>query len=199
MRVFGDGVRIFRLTLSALLIALTLWQWGQASWIFAKAQLAQVLIKHAWSETLDSGQTQKPWPWADTFPVARLVSEASDDDLWVLAGADGSSLAFGPGKVVGSGGEQGWVIAGHRDTHFQFLRQLNNGERLQLQTEQGDWQSYQVKGKEIVDSDKSSLTIPGQDVLLLVTCYPFDALSTDSSLRWVVRAEAIENAPVITL
>ena len=45
---------------------------AQGAWIPVKAALAQVLLDNAWRETLYSGQPLKPWPWADTWPVARL-------------------------------------------------------------------------------------------------------------------------------
>ena len=84
----------------SLLVALS--QFGQAGYIHAKAWLAQTLISQAWQKTL-AGDTQvKPWPWADTWPVARLSVPARGVELYVLAGSQGRSLAFGPGHVFGT-------------------------------------------------------------------------------------------------
>ena len=83
-----------------MLIALPLcgvWQLGLGAWIHAKAMLAQSLLETAWSETLRTGKEVKPWPWADTWPVARLTVPRLGIRRIVLAGASGSSLAFGPG------------------------------------------------------------------------------------------------------
>ena len=79
-----------------------LWHLGQASYIHAKAWLAQYLIRAAWERSLATGTTVKPWSWADTWPVARLVAPRQDADLYVLAGDSGRSLAFGPGHRFGT-------------------------------------------------------------------------------------------------
>src|SRR5262249_38739549 len=48
---------------------------GQGIYIHAKALLAQVLLQRAFSETIASGRQVKPWPWADTWPIARIAVE----------------------------------------------------------------------------------------------------------------------------
>ena len=62
-----------------------------------KAQLSQLLIRHAWHESTYSGEYVKPWSWADTYPVMRLQAPSQEEDLIVLAGDTGNVLAFGPG------------------------------------------------------------------------------------------------------
>lgn len=161
-------------------------------WIYAKAQLAQELIKEAWGETLETGATVKPWPWADTWPVARLQAEEHDVDLYILQGTHGSSLAFGPGYLIGTatpGNEGSTVIAGHRDTHFQFLEELKQGDQLKLTNTEGEQQNYLVNTLYVVDSSKRELiTSKSQDELILVTCYPFNAVNPGGPLRYVVHA-----------
>ena len=112
---------------------------GNAFWINAKARLAQHLIESSWATSLDSGSPQPPWSWADTWPVARLQHAQTNTDLVVLAGADGSSLAFGPGHLSGtdSPGEGVSVIGGHRETHFRFLREVQLTDELFLQGKDG--------------------------------------------------------------
>ncbi len=43
---------------------------GSGLYLPAKAALAQVLMRQAWSET--EFDPVRPWPWAETWPVARL-------------------------------------------------------------------------------------------------------------------------------
>src|SRR4029078_417855 len=69
---------------------------GNGVYIYAKAQLAQVLLHRAWDRRA-TGSAVKPWPWADTHPIARLIIPARAADILVLAGASGRTLAFGPG------------------------------------------------------------------------------------------------------
>lgn len=185
------GLRCIRLTL----LLLASWQWGGAIWIFSKAQLAQWLLSDAWATTLeDRAEAVKPWPWADTWPVARLQVPEEDVDLFVLAGAQGNSLAFGPGHLHGTAlpGAGLSVIGGHRDTHFGFLRNLLVGDEILVQTSQGGLVHYQVRLTEVVDSERQPLNLdPQTRGLLLVTCYPFDSLDAGGPLRYLVWADEI--------
>ncbi|MFT6365277.1 MAG: sortase A, partial [Bacteroidia bacterium] len=101
-------------------VLLALHQLAGAGYIALKAQLAQFLIANSWDASrIDDGHLAKPWPWADTWPIARLRVPRHDIDLFVLWGATGNALAFGPGYEVASAmpGEEGvTLIGGHRDT-----------------------------------------------------------------------------------
>ena len=168
---------------------------GQGAYIPAKAWLAQELMLRAWSR-MQSGETRvTPWPWADTWPIARLTAKAGDVDLIVLAGGSGRTLAFGPGHLGSSvlPGEIGnAVIAGHRDTHFQFLKDLQAGEVLTLESHRGIEHSYEVVAVDIVDSENGSLVLDTDAAMLsLVTCYPFDAIEAGGPLRYVVTARML--------
>jgi len=48
------------------------WQSGQGAYIYAKAEVAQVLLRRAWDKTLAGERQVRLWAWADTWPVARL-------------------------------------------------------------------------------------------------------------------------------
>ena len=168
------------------------WFIAQGSYIHAKATLAQVLLESAWTETLN-GQTEvKPWPWADTWPVSRLSVPRLGINRIVLAGANGSALAFGPGHLFKSAkpGDVGnTIIAGHRDTHFDFVRQLKPGDTLELETSSANTLIYKITDTLIVDENDSELLLSGDERLLtLITCYPFDAIQTGGSQRYLVRA-----------
>ncbi len=167
-------------------------------WIRAKARLAQTLIAAAWRETLATGDKVKPWPWADTWPVARLQMNDAID-LYILEGANGSALAFGPGHMQGSaypGTEGISIIAGHRDTHFRFLQQLVTGDRLNITTRSGNARSYRVVNLHIANSEQAPLRVSGDTAqLLLITCYPFDSLHAGGALRYVVTAAAEQPLP----
>ena len=187
--------RFLRIT-AALALCLALWQLGQGTYIQAKAWLAQVLIKQAWARTLDGEAQAKPWPWADTWPVARITVPGRDIERFVLAGANGRAIAFGPGHVFGTPlpGEAGnSVIGGHRDTHFAFLRDLRHGEEILVQKSAAGIRRYRVEHSEIVDKGDTRALAQADDGarLTLITCYPFDALRAGGPLRFVVTAKAI--------
>ena len=179
---------------AAVLLGLAAWQIGGGIAIYLKAQLAQVLLSRAWAATLEGAERQRPWPWADTWPVARLtVPELGIDEI-VLAGDSGRTLAFGPGHLNGTplpGSHGHSILGGHRDTHFAFLEGLQPGMKIAVQRRDGVWQDYLVSGSEIMDYRRARLApSDGRTVLSLVTCYPFDAVRPGGPLRYVVAAEA---------
>jgi sortase A len=179
----------------AALLALGFWQLGQGAYIPAKAWLAQELMQRAWLRVTAGEDRAAPWPWADTWPVARLTSKTRDVDLIVLAGDSGRTLAFGPGHLGASAtpGDTGnAIIAGHRDTHFAFLRDVEPGERLGVETIAGASYVYEIVDTAIVDSRTGSLALDTDlSMLTLVTCYPFDALEPGGPLRYVVTARQV--------
>ena len=76
--------RVWPLLLASALLALGVYQLASASWIHAKAFIAQKLIAYSWERTRDSGLARRPWPSADTRAIARLTVPARDVDLYVL-------------------------------------------------------------------------------------------------------------------
>lgn len=177
-----------------LLVAAALASFGHGAYIYAKAELAQVLLHRAWERQRVTGSPVKPWPWADTHPVARLVARARDADILVLAGASGRTLAFGPGHLDGSAqpGDAGnAVITAHRDTHFRFLKDVASGDELLVERSDGSIRRFRIRTSYVADHRELHLprdtSVP---TLTLVTCYPFDALNPGGPLRYVVVAEA---------
>ncbi len=180
------------LALAALLIGLGAWQLGGAATIHAKAWLARGLLEASWAASLAGAERVKPWPWADTWPVARLQAPRLGVDRIVLAGTSGRTLAFGPGHMDGTappGAPGHSILSGHRDTHFRFLKDLEPGDTLRVQTPDGAWRAYRVSGAEVIDARAARLW-PGDATprLTLVTCFPFDAISPGGPLRYVVSA-----------
>ena len=179
----------------SLLLSFGFWQFGQGAYIPAKAWLAQELMQRAWKKAASGEQAPPPWPWADTWPVARLTAKGGDIELVVLEGGSGRTLAFAPGHLSISvlPGEIGnSVIAGHRDTHFLFLQYLNKGETIEVELPNGRKHLYQVTEIDVVDSRRGSLILDtATPTLSLVTCYPFNALDAGGPMRYVVSAEMI--------
>ena len=187
--------RSLRNLVVACLLCLGFWQLGQGAYIPAKAWLAQELMQRAWNRAGQDVDRQVPWPWADTWPVARLSAKSGEVDLIILAGGSGRTLAFGPGHLSVSSlpGEKGnSVIAGHRDTHFSFLRDIEVGESLVIETIGGRKHLYKVIGIDVVDSRRGSLLLDTEAAILsLVTCYPFGEREAGGPLRYVVTAKML--------
>ncbi|MEZ9820683.1 class GN sortase [Shewanella sp. 10N.286.45.A1] len=201
--------RRIHLLFSALLFIVGLSFVVQGGYMQAKAYFAQFLIQQAWQKTLDDQQQHKPWSWADTHPVAKLQfinvekeGKANDaSSLYVLAGASGRNLAFGPAQVLSSAAVNGpgnTVIAGHRDTHFSLLKGVNVGQLLTLQNTQGLEILYKVVNTQVVhESDTSVMGDVGDKQLTLVTCYPFNSAIAGGALRYIVTAVPIDKIEAI--
>ena len=161
-------------------------------YIDAKALVGQVMLEHAFAQTLETGAPVKPWSWADTWPVARVSAPVQGESAIVLAGASGEALAWGPGHMAGTprpGARGTAMIAAHRDTHFAFLEDVTPGDPITVTNADGTAHHFTVTGTKIVRWDQSGLDphAEGQK-LALITCYPFDA-RTQGPLRYVVLAE----------
>ena len=136
------------------LLAMGLWQTGEGFWIHAKARLAQFLLERAWNRAVACEPAPKPWPWADTRPVARLRVIRYGIDLIVLANASGRTLAFGPAYLSSStqpGGKGTTILTGHRDTHFAFLPRLQPTDEVLMETPDRRQYRYIVRDVSIVD------------------------------------------------
>ena len=181
--------------LSALCLGLSVVLFGQSAWIFAKAQLAQVLLERAFSQSISSGVPVKAWGWADTWPVARLEISRIQASAIVLHGSSGEALAFGPALLNETSriGERGTaVISAHRDTHFAFLRDVKVGDLISITRDDGLVFTYRVRGTSIADWNKSGIDRHANGFnLVLSTCYPFSAI-TPGPLRYLVHAELVK-------
>jgi sortase A len=144
------------------------------------------------------GAGAKPWPWADTYPVARLTLGRASGGLMVLEGASGRNLAFGPTHDPASvlPGERGnSVIEGHRDTHFGALQALKMGDVIRVELPRGRRESFVIVNLHVADSRLSRIALESATPrLTLVTCYPFDAVRPGGPLRYVVTADQMSES-----
>ena len=178
-----------------LFAALGLSFFAYGAYIPAKAVLAQYLINDALYDSIRLGNSHKPWKWADMHPVMKLSSDKHNQELIVLSGDKGNSLAFAPGHNLFSympnqGGTT--VISAHRDTHFEFLQGISISDVFELTDRNNQTSSYRVSDIKIIDATKQDINIHSdKDELKLITCYPFDALVARGPLRYVVTANMI--------
>lgn len=161
----------------------------------AKAHLAQCLLERAWQASLFS-EPIRPWPGADTFPIAKILIERLDYSAVVLNTVTGEALAFGPGHFPSSatpGAHGNTILAGHRDSHFSTLEHIILGDIIRIEALNGKTLSYRVYALEVVDEhDTSVLDNTDTTELTLITCYPFDAISAGGPLRYVVSAVKVD-------
>jgi sortase A len=116
----------------------------------------------------------------------------------VVEGIDRATLRRGVGHIPGTAlpGEAGNVgLSGHRDTFFRPLKDLRTKDEIRFSTLKGDFR-YEVESLRVVEpGDVGVLAPSGENVLTLVTCYPFFYIGA-APKRFVVRAR---QAPPRTL
>jgi sortase A len=140
--------------------------------------IAQKLIEIAWQKSLSGTNDHvRPWPWLDSWPVARLSVPVMGEDLIVMRGVSPSVLVHAPGWHDGSvpPGTPGIsVISAYRDRHFSFLKNMKSGMTLNLLTADGERKYYKVSEVSLVNGTQIKVPVPsGQNnVLVLSTSYP---------------------------
>ena len=108
----------------------------------------------------------------------------------VREGEDARTLQLAIGHIAGTampGAPGNLGLAGHRDTFFRRLREINPGDEIRLVAVEGTF-TYVVDSTQIVDPDDLWVLDPTPDPsLTLVTCYPFTYIGAAPE-RFIVRA-----------
>jgi sortase A len=111
----------------------------------------------------------------------------------VIEGINKTTLRRAVGHIPGTPlpGQPGNVgLAGHRDTFFRPLKDLRIKDEVQISTPNGNFK-YQVESLRVVEPDNVGvLASSGENVLTLVTCYPFYYVGP-APRRFIVRARQV--------
>jgi sortase A len=141
----------------------------------------------AWQASLNEDTP----PPLGVLRIARLRIEAP-----VLVGTSDATLDRGIGHIEdtarpGTDGNVG--LAGHRDGFFRALKDIQEGDTIELQTLDGR-DTYRVERTSIVEPEDVSVLdpTPGR-ALTLVTCYPFYFVGS-APQRFIVRAVRVHGA-----
>jgi sortase A len=129
--------------------------------------------------------------------LARLEVPGVSLSATVLEGSDDRTLSRAAGHIEYTPlpGEPGNIgIAGHRDTTFSALRDVEVGDLLSLVTASRVFE-YRVSRTWIVNPDDVHvLDATPTASLTLVTCYPFNFLG-NAPKRFIVRGELVSERP----
>jgi len=123
-------------------------------------------------------------------PIAVLAIPRIGILVPVLEGTEDLALNRGVGRIVGTaqpGGSGNLGIAGHRDGFFRGLKDIRDGDLIQVRTVDRTY-VYTVDDLRVVEPDDISvLKSREQPTLTLVTCYPFYFVGP-APHRFIVRA-----------
>ena len=125
--------------------------------------------------------------------LGRIEIPRIDVSVAILQGTKSETLQLGVGHIQGTPlpGEGGNVgIAGHRDSWFRSLKDIQTGDDIQIETPAGLSQ-YRVDWVQIVaPGDMGVLASSTEAAVTLVTCYPFYYVGPAPE-RFVVHARKI--------
>ncbi len=124
-------------------------------------------------------------------PLAILRIPEIDLEVAVLEGTTELVLNRGVGHIAGTPlpGDEGNIgIAGHRDGYFRGLKDVEEGDAIEMETLAGS-EIYAITQLFIVDPTDVWVLEPTETPsITLVTCYPFYFVGS-APQRYIVRAE----------
>ncbi|MGA3019314.1 MAG: class D sortase [Bryobacteraceae bacterium] len=171
------------------------------SWLFQKAERRQFeQLLHDRQEISDSkspassSSSSSFWPPAATGGlIGRIEIPRLGVSVIVVEGVDRLILRRSVGHIPGTAqpGQSGNVgISGHRDTFFRPLRNIRRDDIITLTTLRGAYR-YRVVSTKVVSASNVDVLDPSEnEILTLVTCYPFYFVGPAPD-RFIVRAERV--------
>ena len=125
--------------------------------------------------------------------IGRIQIERLGISVVLLEGTSVKTLQRAVGHIAGTAlpGQIGNVgIAGHRDTFFRPLRNVQARDIITLTTLRGEYRYRVVSTKVVSPESVEVLNSDGNEILTLVTCYPFYFLGSAPD-RFIVRAARV--------
>lgn len=126
-------------------------------------------------------------------PLGRIEIGQIGLAAMILEGTSEDTLQRAVGHIEGTPlpGQNGNVaIAGHRDTFFRELRNIHLGDEITMTTLSGS-KHYRVYATKVVEPEQIEvLNDEGDNMLTLVTCYPFNFIGF-APQRFIVQARKI--------
>ncbi len=160
------------------------------AWLFQKAE------RHRFEQLLQARTEAKVS--ANIVPavaapnlIGRMDIPRLGISVVVMEGTDARTLWRAAGHIPGTAlpGQAGNVgISGHRDTFFRPLRNVRSSDVITLTTLRGEYRYRVVSTRIVTPSDVEVLNSSGDEVLTLVTCYPFYFIGPAPN-RFIVRAQ----------
>jgi sortase A len=150
----------------------------------------------AFAESAATNNPAQPEIAAGNIPLGRIEIPSVGLAAMIQEGTSNRALQRGVGHIAGTAllGKSGNVgLAAHRDTFFRKLRDIQAGDDIKLTT-LTDTVLYRVELISIVEPEDSRvLRDSGENILTLVTCYPFSYIGP-APKRFIVRARQISSA-----
>ena len=192
--------RLALLVIERLLLLVALATFGYVAGSVGGAALYQDYESKQLDAVLRGAQpaAQAHAPAAERRVLGRLEIPTLGVSTIVREGEDARTLQLAVGHIAGTalpGAAGNMGLAGHRDTFFRRLREIDPGDVIRLVAVDGTY-TYVVDSTQIVDPDDLWVLDPTPEPsLTLVTCYPFTYLGAAPE-RFIVRARLVPTKPL---
>ncbi|MGA3238529.1 MAG: class D sortase [Bryobacteraceae bacterium] len=150
---------------------------------------AEAWIYQRWGER----EVEQPAKSVPAGLVGHIAIRRVGISAVVAEGSDETTLRRAVGHIASTPlpGEPGNVgLAGHRDTFFRALRNIRAGDLIVLTTPRGEFQYSVVSIKVVKPKALDVLDPTSEEILTLVTCYPFYFVGSAPN-RFIVRAKRV--------
>ena len=183
------------ITLGCGLIILGLFGIAKASLMPIKAIIGQHYLEVAWKDSLKSNKLSKPWKSADFYMIGELIVPNLKISRVILNSVSGEALAWSIGRVtnlVSLSKNEPIILAGHRDSHMQFMSKLKIGDKIELMMTDGVLKTYEISQLEVTDKPELKLLSNSinSDSLILTTCWPFQSIKNGQK-RYLIFADIL--------
>jgi sortase A len=171
------------------------------AWIFQRGERLRLesLLHEQQSATRGRSHTEPPGSPKQLPPAAPgdLIGSIEIPRLGLSAiiveGTDKATLRRAVGHIPGTPqpGQIGNAgLAGHRDTFFRPLKDIQQNDIITLKTLHGEYRYRVVSTRVVAPTEVSVLDPTGNETLTLVTCHPFYFVGSAPN-RFIVRAERV--------
>lgn len=166
------------------------------SWLFQQ-RASEELERRLSSERAGRSASKQPVALPPAIGADGLIGRIQVQRLGLSAivfeGTDRLTLRRAAGHIPRTGfpGEPGNIgIAGHRDSFFRPLKDIAKEDVITLTTLRGEFRYRVVSMRVVAPTEVSVLNPTANEVLTLVTCYPFYFVGSAPE-RFIVRAERV--------
>jgi sortase A len=192
IRIQGRSLKPVLLWTQRALVAGAILMLGYCGFVLLDTWIFQAQETAALERFVPSGARRPPAVPEDGL-IGRMQVERLGVSVVVMEGTSDKTLRRAVGHIAGTAlpGHTGNIgIAGHRDTFFRPLRNIKSSDVITLTTRGAEYR-YRVVSTKVVHPDNVAvLNSDGNEILTLVTCYPFYFLGSAPE-RFIVRAERV--------
>ena len=158
-----------------------------------KAIIWQHYLEVAWKESLKANKLSRPWRSADFYMIGELTVPKLNISRVILNNASGEAMAWGIGRVNSvqfSKNREPIILAGHRDSHMQFMSKLNVGDKVELIMSDRILKTFIISKTDVTKKPELAISALNTDneILILTTCWPFNSQKPGTE-RYIVTAE----------